>query len=400
MTEANVRNKFVCLLALLFPAGACFAGQSKYSSLPGFIAGEVIAGSSSPAGVTVDGDFIQHEKLSDDVQAYSFALDKNGLAHIFYYSGHEFKYAKWTGLSWSTQTIDSTDGFVPNAPSSIALDENNYPHIAYCNETQFALKYARWTGISWSTATVERNEGSYTLATGFYPSIGLDKNNNPHITYLDEQTGRLRYAKWTGKTWAISTVNSDQNINGPMAFDDKGYPHISYCVYERKAIGYAKWTGVSWSTKTVEPDGDVTGIVSLIIGKNGYPHIFYYEVIKDPVIELANTGGGQWAFYKLKHAKWNGKAWKIEDVPLNGHLSPHCSATLDKNDYPHIAYVNRENNILTYAKWTGKTWETSVIGPAIGRGAVSLALDGKGAAHIVYYSGNEELLWIHKSKNQ
>jgi len=45
-------------------------------------------------------------------------------------------------------------------------------------------------------------------------------------------------------------------------------------------------------------------------------------------------------------------------------------------------------------------WKTSVIGPAIGRGAVSLALDGKGDAHIVYYSGDGELMWIHKSKNQ
>lgn len=394
------RRRLVYLLILLFPARAGFAGQSKYGSLPSFVTGEVIAESSAPAGGPADGGIIRYEKLSDDVRAYSFALDKTNLAHIFYYSGDEFKYAKWTGTAWSTQTIDSTDGPAPNAPSSIALDGNNYPHIAYCNETQFALKYARWTGISWSTATVERNEGSYTLATGFYPSIGLDRNNNPHITYIDEQTSRLRYAKWTGKIWSISTVNSDQNINGPMAFDDKGDLHISYCVYERKAIGYAKRTGVSWATKTVELDGNVTGIVSLIIGKSDYPHIFYYEVTTDPVIELANTGGGNWASYKLKHAKWNGKVWKIEDVPLNGPLSPHCSATLDKNDYPHIAYVNRENNILTYMKWTGKAWKTSVIGPAISRGAVSLALDGQGDSHIVYYSDDGELMYMEIKHGQ
>jgi len=296
--------------------------------------------------------------------------------------------------------IDSTDGPAPNAPSSIALDGNDYPHIAYCNETQFALKYANWTGVAWSTSTIERNEGSYTLATGFYPSIGLDKNNNPHITYLDEQTSRLRYAKWTGKAWSISTVNSDQNINGPMALDDKGYPHISYCVYERKAIGYARWTGVSWSSSTMELDGNVTGIVSLAIGKNGYPHIFYYEATTDPVIKLANWGGGGGTFYKLKHAKWNGKMWKIEDVPLNGPLSPHCSVTLDKSDYPHIAYVDRENHTLTYVKWTGKAWENSVIGPALARGAVSLALDGKGDPHIVYYSGAGELMYTEIKSGQ
>ena len=394
------RQRLLCLLILLFPARDGFTGQNKYGSLPGVIGGEGMAGSSAPAGVTVDGGIIRHEKLSDNVGAYSFALDKNNLAHVFYYSGDEFKYAKWTGTAWSIQMIDSTDGPAPNAPSSIALDGNDYPHIAYCNETQFALKYANWTGVAWSTSTIERNEGSYTLATGFYPSIGLDKNNNPHITYLDEQTSRLRYAKWTGKAWSISTVNSDQNINGPMALDDKGYPHISYCVYERKAIGYARWTGVSWSSSTMELDGNVTGIVSLAIGKNGYPHIFYYEATTDPVIKLANWGGGGGTFYKLKHAKWNGKMWKIEDVPLNGPLSPHCSVTLDKSDYPHIAYVDRENHTLTYVKWTGKAWENSVIGPALARGAVSLALDGKGDPHIVYYSGAGELMYTEIKSGQ
>jgi len=84
------RQRLLCLLILLFPARDGFTGQNKYGSLPGVIGGEGMAGSSAPAGVTVDGGIIRHEKLSDNVGAYSFALDKNNLAHVFYYSGDEF----------------------------------------------------------------------------------------------------------------------------------------------------------------------------------------------------------------------------------------------------------------------------------------------------------------------
>lgn len=35
MTEANVRNKLVCLLVLLFPASACFARKGATGKVPG-----------------------------------------------------------------------------------------------------------------------------------------------------------------------------------------------------------------------------------------------------------------------------------------------------------------------------------------------------------------------------
>ena len=95
-------------------------------------------------------------------------------------------------------------------------------------------------------------------------------------------------------------------------------------------------------------------------------------------------------------------SWSTQTIDSTDGFAPNApsSIALDENNYPHIAYCNETQFALKYAKWTGKTWETSVIGPAIGRGAVSLALDGKGDSHIVYYSGDGELMWIHKGRNQ
>ena len=52
-----------------------------------------------------------------------------------------------TADGWHIQpveTVGSTGEY-----TSIVLDSNDHPHIAYYNNTQGGLKYARWDGMSW-----------------------------------------------------------------------------------------------------------------------------------------------------------------------------------------------------------------------------------------------------------
>ena len=75
----------------------------------------------------------------------------------------------------------------------MALDSNGYPHISYYNvppnEAFFKgdLKYAKWTGTAWSITTVD------SAGAGRCSSIALDSNDNPHISYRDSTN--LKYAK-------------------------------------------------------------------------------------------------------------------------------------------------------------------------------------------------------------
>jgi hypothetical protein len=69
----------------------------------------------------------------------------------------------------------------------------------------------------------EKNVGRCT-------SIALDSSNNAHISYLD-WVENLKYARSTGSSWSIQTVDSEGgDISGgtSIALDSSGLPHISY----------------------------------------------------------------------------------------------------------------------------------------------------------------------------
>jgi hypothetical protein len=79
--------------------------------------------------------------------------------------------------SWQAETVDS-DGTVGLYPS-LVLDAEGNPRMSYSYDTTKDLKYARWDGAQWQVETVE-SEGY----VGSYSSLALDDAGNPHISYL------------------------------------------------------------------------------------------------------------------------------------------------------------------------------------------------------------------------
>jgi hypothetical protein len=164
----------------------------------------------------------------------SLALDSHDDPHIAYFSsGGALRYARWTGMEWTIEAIPDVrygsdislvldgedrphisfcgppryarkrDGawevtiFDPKAMcqfTSIALDSRSHPHISYYDgvgyyATSRNLKYARWTGSAWDVQVIESGWG-----IGLYSSLGLDREDRPHISYFDEGLGDLKYA--------------------------------------------------------------------------------------------------------------------------------------------------------------------------------------------------------------
>ncbi|MDH7486327.1 MAG: carboxypeptidase regulatory-like domain-containing protein, partial [Anaerolineae bacterium] len=77
---------------------------------------------------------------------------------------------------------------------SLRLDTSGHPHIAYGGDH---LYYAWHDGAAWHLETVDPSPG-----VGRYASLGLDGAGFPHISYHDGVHGSLKYARWTGSTWA------------------------------------------------------------------------------------------------------------------------------------------------------------------------------------------------------
>ena len=101
--------------------------------------------------------------------------------------------------------------------------------------TSFVCNNVR--GEIWSIETID--DAGYVGA-----SIALDNNDNPHISYYDSINEDLMYVKWTGSTWDIQTVDSPGIVGrfASIALDDNDYPHISYSETAPHNLKYARWT--------------------------------------------------------------------------------------------------------------------------------------------------------------
>ncbi|MCU0642028.1 MAG: right-handed parallel beta-helix repeat-containing protein [archaeon] len=309
-------------------------------------------------------------------QYSSLDLDSNNSPHIAYYDGNNYylKYAKWNGTGWNISTVDNT--YNSGQYASLALDSNNYPHISYYYGSYYALRYAKWNGTFWNISYVS---GIYS--GGQYSSLALDSNNSPHIAYYDNYNSPygLRYAKWNGTGWNITKiVNSSAVSYISLALDSSNNAHISY--YNSTfpySMQYAKWNGTGWNVSTVD-SGYVGQYTSIALDSDNYPHISYFN-------NSANS---------LRYAKWNGTSWNVSTVD-SGYVGQYTSIAIDSGDKPHITYYNNTGYPyfgLKYARWTGSAWDISTIessntGQQIGQYS-SVKIDSNGRVHVSYYNAS------------
>jgi hypothetical protein len=310
----------------------------------------------------------------------SLALDADGNPHISYNDGNYsgLKYASWNGSKWNIQVVDlggvtGGDGLY----SSLSIDSSGSPHISYCafDETYHGyLKYAWWNGLSWNTQTVD------PVGSGWFTSLALDSQGNPHISYYGYYS--LQYASWDGSKWKIEIVDpgrfayDDSLISigwySSLTLDSNDNPHISYYHKTNGDLKYANWNGSGWNVQTVDSEGDVGLDTSLALDSNGNPHISY----------RGDTG--------LKYAVWNGSGWSIQIIDTIGNpraaVGKYSSLVLDSKDNPHISYIdNYRINLLKYAFLNGSSWEIHVLSePVHGGYSTSMALDANEKVHIAH----------------
>ncbi len=73
--------------------------------------------------------------------------------------------------------------------SSIAADDLGNLHVSYYNRTEDSLRYGHYDGSSWTLETVDRGKA------GTFTSLVLDANRLPYIAYLDASNGAAKIAR-------------------------------------------------------------------------------------------------------------------------------------------------------------------------------------------------------------
>jgi hypothetical protein len=322
----------------------------------------------------------------------SLRLDPLGYPHIAYGKRHLY-YAWYDGEAWQNETVDNSAEVGQYA--SIDLDRDGFPHISYYDLMNGALKYAYRDMDGWHIQTVDIKEDGSDVNVGVFTSLDLDEEGFPHITYATDPIAyattsindlvdiyNLKYAYQDDSGWHIQTVDSEGSAGRPnsMVLDKNGFPHISYMDQKDNTLKYAFQDQNGWNIQVVA-GGFHIGSISLVLDLEGHPHVCY---------SLSSYKSGT-----LYYGYMDVDGWHIQAVD-SGDVGYGPSLILDRDGFAHISYGADYAETLRYAFQDGGGWhiqtvlsETMDVG---GGWKTSLALDENGNAHIIYLDRKGELM--------
>ncbi len=248
-------------------------------------------------------------------------------------------------------------------------------HIAYYDQTSGSeeLRYVGFDGYSWHASVVDGNRYA-----GYYPSIALDHEGRPHISYWDGGRTHLKQAYFENNRWNIEEVDTSGNVGefSSVAIDWNDNPSISYYDYSNKALKYAKYDGSSWNTGFAHSGGssDVGKYTSLALDTVYNRPVIAYMDATNSTPMYSYLDGGVWHHYVVDNS---GKS-TVSYLQL-------CPYPTDRDDYWNLAYYDGNNNMLRYAYTEGlqQSWTTESV-TSSDAGFVSMDLDQYGNPVIAY----------------
>lgn len=286
---------------------------------------------------------------------------------------------------WLTEVVDTAGA---GKFTSMRVDSHGNIHLAYSIEdgSRNPLKYA-FRDVSlkrWFTMKVAEGAAACSLA--------LDSNQRPRISWTDFGTmsgSKLRYAQWTGSAWRVQPIPLNSDViayYNSIVLDAEDNAAISFYEYRGPKetdlhirMRIVQWDGQVWGVKTVDPTEGSGKFNSMAIDRRGRIHLAYANV-------SSGTEG-------LRYALWDGKRWKaevVDDAARNGGgvVGQAVSVALDKEDNPHITYMNVSSPSMKYAvrrngRWSVETVDTvSSVGYPDRNG---IAVSEDGGPFISYY---------------
>ena len=232
-------------------------------------------------------------------------MDSVGRMHVSYWDWYDhgsdrayLKYAHHNGTSWVVQTLQSVIGVNnPIRHTSLAIDSNDRPHISYYDPDNETLRYTHYNGTAWVDQTpTTASANGYSYGFGRFSSIALDSNDYPRIAFRNEVTDDLELVTWDGTGWSIEAVDTTNNVGSwaSLAIDSNDLPRIAYIYDSYGDLRYASHDGASWSYHDIDTSVSSSSI-DLHLDESDRPRIAYKDSNYGAWLAYNNSGpDGQW----------------------------------------------------------------------------------------------------------
>jgi len=233
-------------------------------------------------------------------QSNSIALDTSDIPVIAYRdsTNQDLKVVKCGNTTCSSgniiTTVDSDDavGLEP----SIILDVNNIPIISYFDETNSDLKVVKCGNASCSSGNLITTVDS-SDSVGRHSSIALDSSDIPVISYADDTNGALKVVKCSNTSCSsgntITTVDSTISnfVDTSLAIDSTGLPVIAYRDFSGALLKVVKCGNSSCSSSNTITSIETSSVqdLSLAIDSNDIPTIVYGSNVILKMLECGDT---------------------------------------------------------------------------------------------------------------
>jgi len=288
---------------------------------------------------------------------------EDGKKHVSYYTSDP-----GTGDLGFSESMDPVEGWQywgvdmgsddVGQHTSIVVDSNGAPHIAYHDVTNNSLKHAwgefQFSNYIWHIETVDGG------GVGQYASLAIDNSDNLHIAYYSTQ-GTLKHGYGIpvtdGWAWSVDTaiapVVGSSGEYSSIALDSSGNPHVVYVAGEDHDLehSWAAWDQNlgTWDWQSQQVDGGIGNMVgthvSLEIGSNDDLHAAYYDETHQalkyahaPYGQIASVGSsGGWSWFPLT----------IENT--GDHVGKYTDIALDDSGTVYITYYDETNGDLKLA---------------------------------------------------
>ncbi len=196
------------------------------------------------------------------------------------------EYQWYDGTVWQHEIIGSESDLGPWTGTSLVLDTDDNPKIAYYDKVRKDLMLAQTVGGEWVFDTVD-SQGD----VGWYPSLQLDASGEPVIAYyeaLSDTTGSIKLARHSISGWTLATIDTLNNmaiVPSPgrisLVLDSDDECHISYC--DEKVLRYAIVSETATEIETIIDFTQQASLVgwttSLCLDSLDQPHVAYWTEI-------------------------------------------------------------------------------------------------------------------------